>query len=304
MCIRDSHLTFRQFYTHPEQPTKLSGAILCQQAHLCDMCAARRAARNLASAVPKVQKLLADNPHLRPYLLTITSANRSDLKAMKREQLAAWSTWLQIRRDSVKMTGRKRKACSLSAFEGGVMSWEVKRGKGSDLWHLHAHGVVLGPPGLNKHAFYPEWSAILGYDANLDLQPFKSSMSLDMGASVESIRDRLADDLLEVFKYALKTADLTYQDRWDASQVLHGVNLVRSFGICRGVKDLGEYLDDVTEFDGLPFLETVFRYMCGHYVETYSGHSDETGEASRPRVAVFDAWNAGGADTSVAPIAR
>ena len=295
-----SHLTFRQFYTHPEQPTKLSGAVLCQQSHLCDMCAARRASRNLASAVPKIQKLLADNPHLRPYLLTITSKDRDDLRRMKSEQITAWSRWLQLRRDSMKQSGRRRKPSALAEFAGGVMSWECKRGSGSGLWHLHAHGICLGRYGLTVDRFQQEWADLLGYWPQVHLTPLRSAVMIEAGHSPSDVRDLLSQDLLEVFKYALKTADLAYQDRWDAAQILHGVNLVRAFGICRGVKDLGEYLDDVSEFAGLPYLETVFRYLNGEYEKAYSGYTDENGDVQRPRVQAFDDFNAGCLDTKAA----
>lgn len=281
-----SFLTFHQFHTHPQQPTKLAAGHFCQQAHLCDMCAARRAARNLASAVPKVQKLLTENPHLRPYLLTITSRDRECLRSMRNEQMGAWSRWLQLRRNSLRQTGRKRKPCSLASFEGGVMSWEVKRGRQSDLWHLHGHAIVLGPSDLTKHPLWPEWSECLGYSANLDLTPLRSSKLLDAGCPVDGARDALAKDLLEVFKYALKTADLTYQDRWDAAGVLNGVNLVRAFGICRGVKDLGKYADDLTEFKGLPYLETVYQYMTGGY-ELFSQSSHEADQGAGTQAKPF-----------------
>ena len=123
---------------------------------------------------------------------------------------------------------------------------------------------------------------------------------IEAGHSPSDVRDLLSQDLLEVFKYALKTADLAYQDRWDAAQILHGVNLVRAFGICRGVKDLGEYLDDVSEFAGLPYLETVFRYLNGEYEKAYSGYTDENGDVQRPRVQAFDDFNAGCLDTKAA----
>lgn len=297
-----SWLTFRDYYTLPERRLRLASAHFCQQPLLCEMCASRRAVKNLQVNVPKFLALLDRSKHLRPYMLTITSKDRTNLRAMRVEQLTAWSRWLKLRSNALKPSVRRRKACALAHLEGGVMSFETKRGTGSGLWHFHGHAIVLGSPGLTKHAFYPEWSDLLGYDANLDLRPLQSAKLLDAGCPIEGMREPMATDLLEVFKYALKFSTMESEDRWSAFNVMRGVHLVRAFGSCRGIKDVDAYTDELPSVDGLPFWEVVYKYVTGGYLRTRLLHSDENGEPTVPRHEAFDRWNAAAPDTLTAAI--
>jgi hypothetical protein len=72
---------------------------------------------------------------------------------------------------------------------------------------------------------------------------------------------------LEVFKYALKFADLADPDRLHAYKTLKGKRLQGSFGNLRGLdvepSDSDELLDD------LPYIERMFSFVSGvGYVET------------------------------------
>lgn len=259
-----SQLIFRKYFTLPEQPSKLSGGIFCQQAHHCTFCGAARAVRALGVAVPKVLGRFLEQPQLRPAMLTLTCRDRDDLAAMIEELLGAFGTWLQRRRNRAKGRGVNT---ALSLLDGGILSCETKRGSGSGQWHFHAHAVVLAPPGLTKGDFYPEWSELLGYTANLDFRYLRSAALMDEKRPFQEIDQMISEELMEVFKYALKTTELAFEDRYHAANVLHRRRLVRAFGSMHGFEPPDSLTDDLTEFEGLPYLETVFRYFNGAYQE-------------------------------------
>lgn len=259
-----SHLIFRKYHTLDEQPVKLSGGYFCQMRHHCQFCGAAHAVRALATAVPKVQGQLLEKPSLRPAMLTITCRDREDLADMVDELYGSWSTWIERRRNQAK--GR-RGHTALSLLDGGIMSAETKRGSGSGKWHFHAHGVVLAPPGLESSDFYGEWSSILGYTANLDFRYLKSAELINQGNNPASISEQLGKELLEVFKYALKTTEMEFEDRYNAACVLHGKKLIRPFGSLFNYKAPEELTEDLTEYDGLPYVELVYRYLEGKYKE-------------------------------------
>ncbi|MCE9554263.1 MAG: protein rep [Planctomycetes bacterium] len=276
-----SHLWFRQFYTHEDQPTKLTAGYFCRRPLACPFCASRRAAVSIGRTVPKVLACLDRDGELRPYLLTLTCKNRETIQESYRELMAAYRRVMQERRHS----GRGRHALSVWAdFVGGVMSCEVKRGKESKLWHIHLHAVVLGkrdltgpggiywrePFGNRDYARGPlseAWSNLLGYDANCDLKPLNANVILDSGGEAMQAKDTLTHDLCEVFKYAMKPAGLKPADRWAACLALFGKRLVRSFGILRGCKEIQKYTDDVKQFQNLPFEETCWQYLDGVFVD-------------------------------------
>jgi hypothetical protein len=228
--------------------------------------------RALTTAVPKVLGRLLDNRELRPAMLTLTCKDRADLPSMIDELLGAFGTWIRRRRNQ--QAGR-RGFTSLSLVDGGILSCETKRGSGSGLWHFHAHAVVLVPAGLAdgkhypefSHRFYQEWSELLGYSATLDARYLKSAALIDRHRSVEEVRTQLSEELLEVFKYSLKTTELDFEDRYAAATVLHRRRLVRAFGSMHGYEPPEDVTDDLDAFEGLPYLELVYRYLQGRYVE-------------------------------------
>jgi hypothetical protein len=131
----------------------------------------------------------------------------------------------------------------------------------------------LAPPGLESSDFYNEWSELLGYTANLDFRYLKSSDLIEKGNTVAEVKEVLSQELLEVFKYALKTTELENTDRYEAATILHRRRLVRAFGSMHGFEPPDEVTDDLSAFEDLPYLELVYHYINGAYSEgVYHGY--------------------------------
>jgi hypothetical protein len=93
-----------------------------------------------------------------------------------------------------------------------------------------------------------EWEAITGDSFMVDVRPFHD-------------QDDVLNGFLEVFKYAVKFADLSLDDAWHGYQTLSGRRLIASFGAFRGV-DVPEDLTD-EGLDDLPYVELLYRFVRG-----------------------------------------
>ncbi|MNQ87646.1 Replication protein [compost metagenome] len=130
--------------------------------------------------------------------------------------------------------------------EGGVYTQEVTNiGNG---WHPHAHMLAACTSAPDASALATEWQAITGDSFVVDVRPITGDP---------------VDGFLEVFKYAVKFADLDYAQNWHAAQVLKGKRLLASFGAFWGVKVPEEMTDE--PLDGLPFVDRFYRFLQGAY---------------------------------------
>lgn len=233
------YLLFRHYYTVDE--VRLHAATFCRKHLLCPLCAIRRGSTALRAYLPRYEALLAFNPALRPFLVTLTVKDGEDLadrfQHLHDAQRVLWS--------------RRRKARSAdTAFAGlaaAVWSYEVKRGQGSGLWHPHLHMVAVAETAPDQAALSSQWHAITGDSFVVDVRPISDPV----------------DGFLEVFKYALKFSDMTPQDTVEAFRVLAGRRLIGSAGAFRGVVVPDELTDEPLE--GLPFVDFMFRYFQGRY---------------------------------------
>jgi hypothetical protein len=245
-------LTFRDYFTAGE--VRLTSATFCQQDKLCPLCAIRRGGRFLRAYSDRIKALRLNRPGLRFWLLSMTVLNGSDLAERFGHLVGAWERLLERRRNALK----GQRWCELVSVLGGVSSIEIKRGKGSGLWHPHLHAVVasecdLGDPetedeegGRRWAALSAEWWDLTGDSKVVDVRAIKNP-------------DEPGRDLTEVFKYALKFADLDLPDNLHAFEVLFGRRLVRSFGNFWGVQVPESLLDEPLAPD-LPFIEILYRY--------------------------------------------
>lgn len=249
------------------QRVKLASANFCGTHLLCPFCCGRRASRNLQIAVPKVRQLLRARPsELTPYLLTVTIRDESHCRSMFLHLSRAWGQVVALRREA---RSRKRSHNIWAELDGGVMSFETKRGSGSGQWHVHGHGVVLGPQGLSSKEIQSAWSDVVGYWAQADLRELRSAWLLRNEPGAADAEQFLAEDLMEVFKYSLKFNAMTFDDRLSAFRALGGQRMVRAFGSLFGLKLDSELADDVSEFEGLPYRELVFRAIGSPQERSY-----------------------------------
>lgn len=229
-------LLMREYFTIGQ--TRIAGICTCKKHLLCPLCAIRRGAKAVRVYQAKVAELMAADPLLRLYMVTFTVRNGPDLGERFRH-LASCLRAYHKRRQGARQHGECRKASA------AVWSYECTN-KGSG-WHPHVHAIWLCREAPDMYRLRDEWHAITDDSFMVDVQPMDESDPL--GA------------FLEVFKYAVKFADLADPDRLHAYKRLKGKRLQGSFGDLRGLDvepgDADELLDD------LPFIELLYRYKHG-----------------------------------------
>lgn len=236
-------LHFREYYTVDK--VRLHSAQFCKQHLICPLCAIRRGAKTLAAYLSRWQVIHEERPDLKLYLLTFTVKNGPDLGERHAHLMRGLKRLLARRRDFNSGTARAPWT-EMCKVEGGGYTQEVTNiGNG---WHPHAHmlGACTGEP--DAAALSAEWQAITGDSFIVDVRPITGDP---------------VDGFLEVFKYAVKFADLDYAQNWHAAQVLKGKRLLASFGCFWGVKVPESLLDE--PLDGLPYVDRFYRFLQGQY---------------------------------------
>lgn len=231
-------LRFRDYYLRGE--IRLAGACFCKKHLLCALCAIRRGSKHLSRYLERFEAIRAARPVLRPYMVTFTVKDGADLE----ERFTHLQRSLQLlnkRRTITRTVSEARKAA------GAVWSYEVKRGKGSGLWHPHVHAVWLCSSPPDESALSSEWKKITGDSHVVDVRPI-DEMDPVTG-------------FLEVFKYAVKFSCQPEVDTWHCYEVLKGKRLVASFGEFYGIPEPNDLIDDPLE--GEPFIDYFYNYIPG-----------------------------------------
>jgi hypothetical protein len=193
--------------------------------------------------------VMGSHPELHAYMVTLTVRDGSDL-AERYDHLHRAVKRLHHRRH---LSG----ASEARKIEGGVWSYEFKRGSGSGLWHPHVHAVYLATEAMDQAKLSAEWREITGDSFVVD---------------VHELYGELEDAFSEVFKYAVKFANLPLADNWRGYQVLKSRRLVASSGVLWGVEVPESLTDDPIEFEA--FVDLVFRFMRGVGYVSQRGDGD------------------------------
>lgn len=252
-----TYLKFRNYFTIDK--ICLVEVCTCKVYLLCPFCAARRASKLIESYVPKHNQVMAENPGLRPYLITLTVKNGEDPAERFYHLVRAHKTLQQRRRNGLRGKGSK----SLwTHVMGAVGAYEVtNRGNG---FHPHIHLVALAdielPTFLDEEAtrrqgravwrcpqLEQEWLEITGDSSVVDVRPFASDQPV-------------ADSFAEVFKYALKFSGMSLENNWGAYLALDKTRMVFSYGLYRGV-EVPEDLTDQVPLEELPYVELLYRWF-------------------------------------------
>lgn len=242
-------LLFRHYWTVDQM--RLHGAHFCQQHMLCQLCAVRRAAKQLGAYLDRLAALQAQGLEGPLALLTYTVRNGPDL-AERMAHLRKGLRTLSERRRAIRKGNRGKS--EWGAVAGAVGTLEVtNRGKG---WHPHAHMIVALDRYVDQRALSDEWRSITGDSFVVGITRLDPSRPV-------------AEGFAEVFKYALKFSDLTPEQVWHAAQVLAGQRLLFSYGCFRGVEVSDELTDE--PLDGLPYIDHLFRYLDGAGYSLVSG---------------------------------
>lgn len=262
-------LLYRHYFTVGEW--RLAGAVTCCWSLLCPFCASLRASKQVRKVVPKVMAVVKRDGVV-PYLLTLTIRSEPSVPEMFKRLAGFWSRVVAARREAL---AGKRVGSVWCEFQGGVVSFETKRGSGSGLWHCHLHAVIVGRPGLKSGDVQDAWSAIVGYRAQADLRQLNA---VDERGEVESA-EALFGDLQEVFKYAVKCGEMAPADTFEAFRGLRSKRLIRAFGSLFGVDLDPDLVDDVASLGNLPYRLLGYRLHRaadgrGRYLEHVVSASD------------------------------
>lgn len=281
-------LLFRHFPTLGD--TKLAAANFCCVHLVCGFCAIRRGARMMARYLERFRAIRDKHPELRPWLVTFTVKNGPDL-AERMDHLERSLTRLHKRRNG------KRSRSVLTEIAGAVWSYEVTYSDAHG-WHPHVHAIYLAEEAPDMYALRSEWQDITADSFMVDVR----AIAPDENAP-EDI-DPHAKGFAEVFKYALKAAELPADKLLHSYWHLRGRRLVRSFGKFYGVAepagdDLG---DEMPAADDLPYIDLLFRYSGGRYAFDRSVRSGSaSGQRGRGDAAHV---SAGGAEVSAGDLHR
>ena len=237
------YLVFRDYYQLNK--VRLHAADFCRRHLLCPLCAIRRGAKMLQSYLNRVQVVLAEQPGLSAYLVTVTVKNGRDLGERFLHLKSRMATMIQARRSHLRGKGPHVELAKAVAVVG---SYEFKRGKGSGEWHPHVHMVWLCHNAPDAEKLSREWLNITGDSYIVDVRPFTDQEDITGG-------------FLEVFKYAVKFSDLPLEDNWHGYETLKGKNLIFSLGAFRGVQIPDELTDE--RLDDEPFIELFYRFAQG-----------------------------------------
>lgn len=232
-----NYLLFRHYYTVDK--VRLHAASFCKKHLLCPMCAIRRGAKMLKAYLQRYEAVIAEHPHLRPYLVTVTVKNGADLAERLRHLRGALKRMGQARANHKK----GKRFVEFARSMGGFHSIEVtNKGEG---WHPHAHMIWLCGSEPDQKALSGEWLGWTGDSFIVDVRPLHDPV----------------EGFLEVCKYALKFSDLKEADNWHAYEVMSGQRLIDSHGLMRGVEIPDDLLDE--PLDDLPYVDLLYRYLVG-----------------------------------------
>lgn len=240
-AIRDcgSYLVFHHYFTQGE--IRLTKASLCRKHLLCPLCAIRRGSKTLGVYLDKYEQIIADNPSLNAYLVTLTVKDGADLRERVNHLRNSFAKYKK---------NRKRATCTyqIADVHSLVYSIEVKRGKRSGEWHPHMHCIWLSETPPDAFKLSQEWHSITKDSFIVDARPIS--------------QDDHVSGFLEVFKYAVKFSTQSPEDTWHCFDVLSGSRLLGSLGGFYGLPEPDE-LDD--SLDNLPYVELFFKYTGHHY---------------------------------------
>ncbi len=270
------YLAFNQYLASGQ--IKLACGNFCNLHMLCPCCAAARSRRLLARWLPLVFNPGNQNK-VKHYLCTLSWPPPAKSLAMAAEpgddlrvnlavgQIAWRKLW---KRRTNRLSG------PLADVLGAILATEVTRGPSGN-WHPHFHVLVTMPENkrISASDLRQEWSKLTG-GRQLRLDPL-----------------RLPSDVVEVFKYVVKPADLGKGGKLDSAgvmtrfeiwQALKGARLVRGFGCYYGVQD-----EDLTQPEDVQetaaYIELVFKWMDKTYSlvstrGTWDSRSPGTGSAA------------------------
>jgi len=247
-----NYLHFRNYYTIGE--TRLHSASFCKKHLFCPLCAIRRASKSLSSYLDRYKVITSENASLVPYMITLTVKNGDSLSE-RYDHLVSTLKKLTKNRTRYLASKTERHKTEFAKIKGAVGSYEfTNKGNG---WHPHVHIIALvnREDTISKEALSQEWLKASGDSFIVDVRPIEDKNDPDNKNPISGF--------VEVFKYALKFSDLSFQEQIHAALTLKSRRLLFSIGLFRGVVVPESLLDEPIE--SLPYLDLLYRFIDGTY---------------------------------------
>lgn len=273
-------LLFRHFYTKGIH--KLVGGCTCKRHLLCMLCAIRRGAKQMEAYQKKVEQVLSGNENQKLALITLTVKNGNDL--LERYTHLTKSLKVLTDRRKFMLSGKKPIPTVFADIQGAVWTFEATNtGNG---WHPHCHMLAIvdrdidlgemelidgswvkSRVGRFQNELTQEWQGVTGDSFIVDVRPIVE----------KSDTENMTGAFREVFKYALKTNDMTVENQYQAYKSLKGKRLIASLGSLYNVQVSGDLNDTVEEELRLsPYIDILFRYSETFGYQEYENSSSRT----------------------------
>ncbi len=260
-----SYLHFRHYVGLDD--CRLLRANFCREYKLCVLCGARRGGRLVSSYLERMSEVLGSRANLRLWNLTLTVRDGPDLVERFSVLENAFGVLLDRSRDYRK---KGRGASAFNVVHGGVRSFEVKRGKGSGVWHPHVHALLLVDGELDRERLLREWALLVGQDEGSTYAAhtnrghgFKFCGPVGLRPRRGEVDASVIGAFLECFKYCVKFGDMPAMDIVSAWRVLRFRRLVQSWGVLWGV-EVPDIADEALEGD-YEWMDLFFRWCRGEY---------------------------------------
>lgn len=227
-----SWLHFREWQT--SGATRLMNANFCKHHLLCKACAVRRAAKMNAAYLPKVEQVIAENPHLIPAMITLTLRNGDNLTEKKLLLQDSINAMYAAARKAAK-NPEKNLPIEWNKVKGALNAIEVTYGKGG--WHVHCHAFCLLTDYVDPKKLSAEWHRFTGDSFIVDVRKCHNGDA--------------KSGLIEVLKYSCKFSSMTPAQVWEMHSVFYGAaRLINPMGCLRGVKVGCLDSDDISDQTG------------------------------------------------------
>ncbi|MDZ4151182.1 protein rep, partial [Methylicorpusculum sp.] len=154
------YLIFRNYLVSLR--TRLIGSCSCKQHLLCACCASRRGVKYSMTYKEKFAQLQQDLNQGGFFFITFTVKNGPDLDERYRHLKHSMQKLTRWRSDYLKQ--KVTVQTEMAKVEGGVFSYEFKRGSNSNEWHPHIHmlAVTDNCTWIDVEQLKKEWQEVTG----------------------------------------------------------------------------------------------------------------------------------------------
>jgi hypothetical protein len=246
---------------------KVHNGSWCHNPAFCPVCASRVQSRRRGLLRPAIRRAIREYPYA--YIFTITQADQAQLAPMLHDIKDSFRRFrLKGQRRKLPGGGYDYSRGEWSKVRAGIMSWEVKRGEGSGLWHAHAHALVFCDKPLDYgystgagvfSKLKTEWiEATGGAGENINARrltnpPDLSNIKDDRARAKTAAKfrglgyvDSVWEQSKEVTKYVAMLDNRGSDDTITVAIDTHGFRMFNKFGAFRGASStMSEYIEEV-----------------------------------------------------------